>query len=179
MARKIIRTIRHQGMPGEFTPFAPGDIVADDHPLVEHWFIHENSVAWPAGGAQDGKAAAPAPWTPAKIDPPAATLSSAPATQTDQTGAAIEANDNAKGDGAEIGKPAADAPGQEPEPKPVGEAEGTAPATDPEPKTEADKAIEATGESREHLIAQADARGVQIDRRWGVAKLKAALEAAP
>ena len=142
MARKIINPIRHQGATGQFTPFRPGEIVPDDHPLADHWFILENSVPYGTETFADERPAQVTPWAPTLIESPSAALTSGQASESsDQSTATIP--------------------------------------LDPEPETDADKAIEALGETRDHLIAQAEARGVQIDRRWGVAKLKAALETAP
>ena len=48
----------------------------------------------------------------------------------------------------------------------------------PEPVAEPPPA-EAPQDERETLLAAAEARGVDVDRRWGVARLRAALDAAP
>ncbi len=48
----------------------------------------------------------------------------------------------------------------------------------PEPVAEAEP-VEAPQDEREALLAEAEARGVDVDRRWGVARLRAALDAAP
>jgi hypothetical protein len=69
MARRIVRHIKHQYEVGVFLPFKPGEIVDDDHPFVDHWFIVENSVV--ENNPQPGAPRAPRPTVSADTSPAA------------------------------------------------------------------------------------------------------------
>lgn len=143
MARRIVRHIRHQYEPGVYLPFKPGEIVVDDHPFADHWFIVENSVDEPHPEPD----APLAPRPPADDEPPFAPD---------------------EGQGADEGE---GAPGAENDKS--GETDG-----ERDEETDADKALESEGVTRDDLIAHATALGITVDRRWGVARLQAVIDAA-